>query len=73
MSSDDIHREFSRIDPIRSTSEMMAEVSALPEALRRDVILLGLARSRFQWWWSVAAKQHGIPESDWPPSPTVNP
>ena len=59
MPSDDVVREFTRIDPIHSVSEMMAEVVALPEEQRRAVILHGLARSRFQYTWSFLAKEYG--------------
>lgn len=67
--ADDVAREFARLDPIRSVSEMMREVAALPDNLRRTVILRGLARSRTQYTWSFLACQHGIPEADWPPNP----
>lgn len=69
MPSEDVDREYARIDPIYSVSEMMDEVAALPEDLRRAVILHGLARSRSQYTWSFLAKQHGVPASDWPPNP----
>ncbi len=62
-------REYARIDPIQSVSEMTRAVDALPSNLRRCVIYLGLARSRFQWWWSLLARKHGIPPCDWPDPP----
>lgn len=58
--------EFNRIDCIVSTNEMIRAVQALNENLKKEVIFLGLKRSKHQFHWSYIADKFGIPEKDWP-------
>lgn len=61
---------FERIDGIRSISGMLAALKGLPSRKARvEVILQGLAVSRFQFTWSFFAKRFRVTRSEWPPQP----
>lgn len=67
MSRARIEADFAYIDEIRSTSQMGAEVKKLrPLEHRKDVILHALRHSRFQFWWSIFAKECRVPQKFWP-------
>jgi len=66
MSAQTILEIVLEIDLIESTNEMIKRVAALGEE-RNAVIMEGLRTSRFQFQWSHMARQHSIPEKDWPP------
>ena len=56
---------FERIDAIRSTSTMQAELAALSPDVRADVLRHALTYSRFQFHWSHFANVFELPHP-WP-------
>ena len=69
MTDIEIRNAVSAIDDAPSVDQMYRLVSAIHEGARRQVILSGLATSKFQAEWAIFAEYFGVPEGEWPPAP----